>query len=263
LLMPSVVSLGKQFLLPLPCPVASRRRTPLSLRFPNRRWRSIPSQLEELLNQMEIDFVETKNPAFDRGEEEDVGKLRQGAKLVLELGPCKDCERYQYKSFELNIVFSQFLFVDQLSGRMGRLKAQYIQQISNSVRLLVLLSLPYKHIRLRHYLSKISYRFRIFLLLQFLVVTVSQFTTLFQTTAYTGHITLGLFQFSAVVQVVGIILCLQAVTKISHRAQAIASVASKWHAIMLCSSTDTTQIRTSPSGVHLEATTNPPISFQN
>ncbi|WZZ31705.1 LOW QUALITY PROTEIN: hypothetical protein YC2023_015106 [Brassica napus] len=130
-------------------------------------------------------------------------------------------------------------------------------------------------------------RFRIFLLLQFLVVTVSQFTTLFQTTAYTGHITyinsgdfavsralvsslvscytviLGLFQFSAVVQVVGIILCLQAVTKISHRAQAIASVASKWHAIMLCSSTDTTQIRTSPSGVHLEATTNPPISFQN
>ncbi|CAN6849902.1 unnamed protein product [Brassica oleracea] len=177
---------------------------------------------------MEVDFVETKNPAFDRCGRLQMqrGKLRQGAKLVLELGPCKDCERYQYKSFELNIVFSQACLAG-LSGRMGRLKAQYIQQIS------------------------------------FLVVTVSQFTTLFQTTAYTGHITLGLFQFSAVVQVVGIILCLQAVTKISHRAQAIASVASKWHAIMLCSSTDTTQIRTSPSGVHLEATTNPPISFQN
>ena len=69
-------------------------------------------------------------------------------------------------------------------------------------------------------------------------------------------------QVSAVVQVVGIILCLHAATKISHRAQAIASVASKWHAIMSCSSTDATQIRTSPSGVHLEATTNPPISFQ-
>ncbi|KAF2580095.1 hypothetical protein F2Q68_00005942 [Brassica cretica] len=125
----------------------------------------------------------------DRGEEEDVGKLRQGAKLVLELGPCKDCERYQYKSFELNIVVSQaclagvsllcvshnlrkhgirkFLFVDQLSGRMGRLK--------------------------------------------FLVVTDSQFTTLFQTTAYSGRITYingGDFAVSAVVQVVGIILCL-------------------------------------------------------
>ncbi|CAF1933357.1 unnamed protein product [Brassica napus] len=189
------------------------------------------------------------------------GKLRQGAKLVLELGPCKDCERYQYKSFELNIVVSQaclagvsllcvshnlrkhgirkFLFVDQLSGRMGRLKFLYIQQT-------------------RH-------MFHIFLLLQFLVVTDSQFTTLFQTTAYSGRITLGwlCFQVSAVVQVVGIILCLHAATKISHRAQAIASVASKWHAIMLCSSTDTTQIKTSPSGVHLEATTNPPISFQN
>ncbi|KAL0701097.1 hypothetical protein Bca4012_057219 [Brassica carinata] len=283
---------------------------------------------------------------------------------VLELGHCKDCERYQYKSFELNIVVSQaclagvsllcvshnlrkhgirkFLFVDQLSGRMGRLKAQYIQQISNSVRLLALWSLPcfglkavreiirmlyvphdqqwlsvlillsmilswtylstiflaasamfhlvcnlqvihfedyaklldgeseislfiYEHIRLRHYLSKISHRFRIFLLLQFLVVTVSQFTTLFQTTAYSGRITYingGDFAVSAVVQVVGIILCLHAATKISHRAQAIASVASKWHAIMSCSSTDATQIRTSPSGAHLEATTNPPISFQ-
>lgn len=71
---------------------------------------------------------------------------------VLELGHCLGCERYQYKSFELNIVVSQaclaavsllcvshnlrkhgirkFLFVDQLSGRMGRLKALYIQQIS-------------------------------------------------------------------------------------------------------------------------------------
>ncbi|CAN8243800.1 unnamed protein product [Cochlearia groenlandica] len=282
---------------------------------------------------------------------------------VLELGRCLGCERYQYKSFELNIVVSQaclagvsllcvshnlrkhgirkFLFVDQLSGRMGRLKDQYIQQISNSVRLLAIWSLPcfalkavreiirmlyvphdqpwlsvaillsmilswtylstiflaasamfhlvcnlqvihfedyaklldgeseislyiYEHIRLRHYLSKISHRFRIFLLLQFLVVTISQFTTLFQTTAYSGRITYingGDFAVSAVVQVVGIILCLHAATKISHRAQAIASVASKWHAIMSCSPTDSTQIRTSPSGVHLEATTNPPISF--
>ncbi|KAF2606295.1 hypothetical protein F2Q68_00045870 [Brassica cretica] len=71
---------------------------------------------------------------------------------VLELGHCKGCETYQNKSFELNIVVSQaclagvsllcvshnlrkygireFLFVDQLSGRMGRLKDQYMQQIS-------------------------------------------------------------------------------------------------------------------------------------
>ncbi|KAG2322153.1 hypothetical protein Bca52824_015366 [Brassica carinata] len=283
---------------------------------------------------------------------------------VLELGHCQGCERYQNKSFELNIVVSQaclagvsllcvshnlrkygirkFLFVDQLSGRMGRLKAHYMQQISNSVKLLGLWSLicfglkavreiirmlyvphdqPWlsvfillsmilswtylstiflaassmfhlvcnlqvihfedyaklldeeseislfigEHTHLRRYLSKISHRFRIFLVLQFLVVTASQFTTLFQTTAYSGRITYingGDFAVSAVVQVVGIILCLHAATKISHRAQAIASVASKWHAIMSCSSTDSTQIRTSPSGAHLEATTNPPVSFR-
>ncbi|KAF8080796.1 hypothetical protein N665_0922s0010, partial [Sinapis alba] len=283
---------------------------------------------------------------------------------VLELGHCEGCERYQNKSFELNIVVSQaclagvsllcvshnlrkygireFLFVDQLCGRMGRLKGHYMQQISNSVKLLGLWSLigfglkaireiirmlyvphdqPWlsvlillsmilswtylstiflaassmfhlvcnlqvihfedyaqlldeeteisffigEHTLLRRYLSKISHRFRIFLVLQFLVVTASQFTTLFQTTAYSGRITYingGDFAVSAVVQVVGIILCLHAATKISHRAQAIASVASKWHAKISCSSTDATQIRTSPSGVHLEATTNPPISLR-
>lgn len=81
---------------------------------------------------------------------------------------------------------------------------------------------------------------------------------------FSGEVKLGkvYVQVSAVVQVVGIILCLHAATKISHRAQAIASVASKWHAIMSCSSTDSTQIRASPSGVHLEATTNPPVSFR-
>lgn len=47
-----------------------------------------------------------------------------------------------------------------------------------------------EHIRLRHYLSKISHRFRIFLLLQFFIVTASQFVTLFQTTGYSGIITL-------------------------------------------------------------------------
>ncbi|KAH0897714.1 hypothetical protein HID58_047282, partial [Brassica napus] len=126
------------------------------------RWRLIPSQLEELLNQMEIDS-------------EELSGLIPGA------------VRFTFPSLALSL--------------------HQTITFSNS------------HIRLRHYLSKISHRFRIFLLLQFLVVTVSQFTTFFQTTAYSGRITslrwsklLGLF-------------CLHAATKISHRAQAIASVA--------------------------------------
>lgn len=46
-----------------------------------------------------------------------------------------------------------------------------------------------EHARLRFYLSKISHRFRIYLLLLFLIVTISQFVTLFQTTEYNGMIT--------------------------------------------------------------------------
>lgn len=46
-----------------------------------------------------------------------------------------------------------------------------------------------EHVRLRYYLSKISHRFRIYLVLLFLVVTASQFMTLFQTTGYSKIIT--------------------------------------------------------------------------
>lgn len=46
-----------------------------------------------------------------------------------------------------------------------------------------------EHVRLRQYLSKISHRFRIYLILVFLIVSVSQFVTLFQTTGYRGIIT--------------------------------------------------------------------------
>ena len=61
------------------------------------------------------------------------------------------------------------------------------------------------------------------------------------------------FQVSSVVQVVGIILCLHGATRISHRAQAIASIASRWHAILTCSSNDTSQHRNLNSVGSLEA----------
>lgn len=113
-----------------------------------------------------------------------------------------------------------------------------------------------EHVRLRHYLSKISHRFRIFVLLVFFIVTVSQFMTLFQTTGYSGMITFinsGDFAVSSIVQVVGITLCLNAAAKISHRAQGIGSVASKWHAYLTCSSSDTSQVRVSNSIPNFEA----------
>lgn len=113
-----------------------------------------------------------------------------------------------------------------------------------------------EHVRLRYYLSKISHRFRIYLLLLFLIVIVSHFMTLFQTTGYPGLITYingGDFAVSSVVQVVGVILCLNAAAKISHRAQGIGSIASRWHALATCTSGEASQMRNSTSMSNLEA----------
>ncbi|KAG8383279.1 hypothetical protein BUALT_Bualt05G0168000 [Buddleja alternifolia] len=278
--------------------------------------------------------------------------------VMLELSNCPGCEKGQIKSFEIGIVVSQaclaaasliclshnlrkygvrkFLFVDRYSGHVERFSDQYVQKISDSMRLLVLWLLPccllktareiirlcfvhheswwqsavvlfgfvfswtyattiflsacilfhivcnlqiihfddygklleresdvvvllQEHARLRYYLSKISHRFRIYLLLQFLIVTISQFMTLFQTTEYNGIITFingGDFAVSSIVQVVGIILCLNAAAKISHRAQGMGGIASRWHALMTCSTTDASQLRTSNSIGNLESANN-------
>jgi len=53
-------------------------------------------------------------------------------------------------------------------------------------------------------------------------------------------------QVSSVVQVVGLVLCLHAAAKISHRAQNISSIASRWHALATCC-TDSNYV-TTPNG---------------
>ncbi|KAL9225583.1 hypothetical protein vseg_001488 [Gypsophila vaccaria] len=107
-----------------------------------------------------------------------------------------------------------------------------------------ILVLMEEHIRLRDYLSKISHRFRKYLLLVFLLVTASLFMTLVQITGVNGRVTFlngGNFAVSALVQVVETLLCLHAGTKISHRAQGIGAVASKWHALVTCKSFEGTR----------------------
>ncbi|KAJ0968987.1 hypothetical protein J5N97_021864 [Dioscorea zingiberensis] len=94
-----------------------------------------------------------------------------------------------------------------------------------------------EHVRLRYDISKISHRFRIYLLLVFLFVTASQLVNLFQTTQNSeivNFVNAGDLAISSVVQVVGVVLCLNAAAKISHRTQGIASVASKRHALVTC-----------------------------
>ncbi|XP_054804883.1 uncharacterized protein LOC129307954 isoform X2 [Prosopis cineraria] len=277
--------------------------------------------------------------------------------LALHFSGCSDCqiEKYQIRDFEMDVVAFQaclaavsliclshnlrkyglkrFLFVDRYGGQMACFHKDYVKQISESMRLLVLWLLPCfllkiareiirlihlrheswwlsvatllaltiswtyvstislsasilfhlvcnlqvihfddygklleresdvlifmeEHMRLRYHLLKISHRFRIYLLLEFLVVTTSQFVALLQITVYGGIISLtngGDFAVSTLLQVVGIILCLHAATRISHRAQNIVSLASRWHALATCTSSDVSQMRNSISLGSLEA----------
>ncbi|XP_042519669.1 uncharacterized protein LOC122093391 isoform X2 [Macadamia integrifolia] len=114
-----------------------------------------------------------------------------------------------------------------------------------------------EHLRLRHHLSKISHRFRIFLLLACLIVTASEIVTLFRTTGSSGIINIingGDFAVSSIVQVVGIIFCLNASAKISSRVHGIVSVACRWHALVTCNSTDASESGVSNSVGNLEVT---------
>uniref|UniRef100_A0A803L141 Odorant receptor n=1 Tax=Chenopodium quinoa TaxID=63459 RepID=A0A803L141_CHEQI len=104
-----------------------------------------------------------------------------------------------------------------------------------------IMTLMDEHMRLREYLSKISHRFRIYLILIFLFVTASLCMTLIQITGINGRVTFlngGNFAVTSIVQVVETLLCLHAGTKISSRAHAIGSVASRWHALVTCKSLD-------------------------
>ncbi|KAE9454215.1 hypothetical protein C3L33_13892, partial [Rhododendron williamsianum] len=168
---------------------------------------------------------------------------------VLGLLDCSDCDKYQIQVFEVEIVASQaclaavsllclshnlrkygirkFLFVDRCSGHMARFSDQYIQKISDSFRMLVL-----------------------WVLSCFILKTAREVTRML----YMPHdswwlpvaILLALIV-SSLVQVAGITLCLNAAAKISHRAQGIASLASRWHATVTCSSADASQMRISSS----------------
>ncbi|KAI3727031.1 hypothetical protein L1987_66839 [Smallanthus sonchifolius] len=113
-----------------------------------------------------------------------------------------------------------------------------------------------EHMRLAHYLSKISHRFRAFLLLELLVVTACQFSALLQTTENQGiinFINTGDFAVLSILQLVGITLCLSAAAKISHRAQGLGSVACRWHALVTCDSNDASQSGITIDSKNMEA----------
>ncbi|GLU06179.1 hypothetical protein SLE2022_232320 [Rubroshorea leprosula] len=200
--------------------------------------------------------------------------------LMLEFSQCSGCDKYQITNFELDIVASQtclaaisllclshnlrkyglrkFLFVDRSFGHVASLNDLYIKQIKGSMRLFVLWLLPCLILKIAREIIRILYvqHESWWLSVAVLFTLVLSWT---YTTGYRGVITFingGDFAVSSVVQVVGIILCLHAATKISHRAQGIASLASRWHALATCTSADASQLRGSNSVGNLEAFNN-------
>ncbi|KAF5732200.1 hypothetical protein HS088_TW18G00891 [Tripterygium wilfordii] len=121
-----------------------------------------------------------------------------------------------------------------------------------------------EHIHLTHYLSKISHRFRIYLVLGLLLVTASQFMALVETTGNRRIITFVNavdFAVSSLTELVGIIICLHAAAKITSRAQAIAAIVTKWNAIVTCNANDTSQVGLTNSSGNLDPDPSLPIMY--
>ncbi|KNA25799.1 hypothetical protein SOVF_003500 [Spinacia oleracea] len=95
-----------------------------------------------------------------------------------------------------------------------------------------------EHLRIRKTLRIISHRFRTFLLFTLLLVTASQFASLLVTTKSVSNIdvyTTGELALCSVTLVTGVCICLRSAAKITHKAQAITSLAAKWH---VCATVD-------------------------
>ncbi|XP_065023094.1 uncharacterized protein LOC135648974 [Musa acuminata AAA Group] len=89
-----------------------------------------------------------------------------------------------------------------------------------------------EHLRVRRQLKVISHRFRSFILLGMILVTASQFAATLVTLRPHSDDNLfntGELALCSVVLVTGLFVCLRSAAKITHKAQALTSHATKWH----------------------------------
>ncbi|CAL4887194.1 unnamed protein product [Urochloa decumbens] len=89
------------------------------------------------------------------------------------------------------------------------------------------------HRRIREQLRKISHRYRRFIVCSLVLVSASQFAALLATTrphAVVDLATAGELALCSLSLVAGLLVCLQSAAKITHKTQAITSVAAAWHA---------------------------------
>ncbi|XP_051128153.1 uncharacterized protein LOC127249436 [Andrographis paniculata] len=89
-----------------------------------------------------------------------------------------------------------------------------------------------EHLRIRRHLKIISHRYRVFILWALIFITASQFTSLLVTTRPNSGVNIyhsGELAVCSVSLVAGLLILLRSAARITHKAQAVTSLAAKWH----------------------------------
>ncbi|ONK70270.1 uncharacterized protein A4U43_C05F32000 [Asparagus officinalis] len=97
------------------------------------------------------------------------------------------------------------------------------------------------HLKIRRQLRVISHRFRKFIVAVVILVTGSQFATILLTTRPRAEVNVfnnGEIALCSVVLVTGLLITVSSAVKITHKAQAVTSLAAKWHACATIDSFD-------------------------
>eukprot|EP01018_Ginkgo_biloba_P024121 Gb_35504 [translate_table: standard] len=110
----------------------------------------------------------------------------------------------------------------------------FLEEYSSDVNVLLK-----EHMRIRHHLFLTSHRFRMFILASLLTISISQLMALVMMLSSDSAInffTAGDLVVCSAVQLTGFLLCLLGAAKITHRAQRVVSIATRWHSLSTCTS---------------------------
>ncbi|KAG9132167.1 hypothetical protein Leryth_022230 [Lithospermum erythrorhizon] len=110
-----------------------------------------------------------------------------------------------------------------------------------------------EHLRIRRHLRIISHRYRVFILWALIFITASQFGSLLMTTRPSAVLNIymtGELALCSVSLLAGLMILLRSATRITHKAQAVTCLASKWHVCATVDSFDTGESETPGSQIN-------------
>lgn len=106
-----------------------------------------------------------------------------------------------------------------------------------------------EHLRIRRHLRIISHRYRAFILFALFGITVSQFASLLMTTRSSADLEIfksGELALCSMSLLAGLLIILRSATRITHKAQAVTSLAAKWHVCATIDSFDSVEADATP-----------------